>query len=29
LPGQIVGDDIFRRDAFVAEAFNLFYLRGA
>jgi hypothetical protein len=29
LPGQIMADNIFRRDAFAAEAFYLFDLRGA
>jgi hypothetical protein len=29
LPGKVIVDNIFRRDASVAEAFYLFYLRGA
>jgi hypothetical protein len=29
LPGQIMADDIFRRDSFAAEAFYLFNLSGS
>jgi hypothetical protein len=29
LPGQIIADNIFRRDALVAETFYLFNLSGA